>query len=469
MGQSGNFSIARDQRGYTLMEAMIAASLLGFMALALVPAMMNMLDGLKVQTFRSLCTSIVRAKLQEYVSGVGASAGVGVNPVALGYTPSGFEYSKLRFQQNAAECPTTVGSPGFREYINSNKIVADNASQETDSTGVTVPGRMTGFQLYVNLRQYNPRVLSSGQPTRQCPDSTYQFYRLGDGIEVVVTGMLRVRPAYSAGGRGGARWGKLDDQDNNTPNPMLVCSASQVVYPPHLPFRYYMGSDGKIRNYLAAMASAATGAPPEAMEAHFRSLWMYNNVVLSNIRSFAVSPENNYVYILRSGSLARYGPCEDKTVTVNGINFDGVPDCPAAPEHVYAPLDPNIESVTVDFQDLTDTSDDLVYGLFNTGSTAAAGQSPIRRLDLSSSEWVDSTTFSLPSNRPRVKGIFLAPTFPAAPGTVPSLYFLDNTCYSSAGGTMSSTSYCVSIFNSADQDMARDVRELPIQVQAVSY
>lgn len=482
MDPTHKISRALNQRGYSLVETMVAAGLLGFIALAMFPAIITMLDGLKVQTFRSMCTSIVRAKLQEYVNGVGSNAGV-----ALGYTPSGFEYTKLRYQQHADEVQSgslkgcqvnpDLGIPGFRERINSNLIVSPTASNETDSAGNQVPARLQGFQLYVNLRHYNPRVVTNGQATRQCPTtaapSTYQFLRLGDGIEVVVTGMLRIQPTVATGGRGGVKWGKFDDKDASTPNQALVCSASQVVYPPHLPFRYYLGSDGKLRNTQTQTSLLAAGESADAAETHFRSIWLSGSTVISNIRSVSVSPENNSVYILKPGSVIRYGGstsgfCSDGAVTVNGVTYNGVPDCPVAPDRAWT-VDPNVENITVDFGPLlSDTSDDLIYGLFNTGSTASA--SAIRLLNQSTSTW-GSSTLTLTSDRPRINGIFIAPTFPAlsAPD-LPNLFYFDNTCYNTGSTvTMGTTSYCVSVFNSADSNMVRDVRELPTQVQDISY
>jgi type II secretory pathway pseudopilin PulG len=245
MGKSSQPGQTGD-RGYSTIEVMIAGALIGFIAIALLPAIFSLVDTSRAQAFRSVCNTMVRAKLQEYLTGVARSGTGG----SLDYIPSGFEYTKQRYQQRTADCqPSTDGnSPGFRERVNTNDIVIDTAGQEPG-----LPASLRGFQMYVLLRHYNPRMLVGGQPKRSCPPDSYQFFRLGDAIEVTVTGMIRTGPTVSQGGRDGERYGKFEDHGDN-PHPLLTCSASQIVYPPRLPFRYYLGSDGKIRNYQATLA-----------------------------------------------------------------------------------------------------------------------------------------------------------------------------------------------------------------------
>lgn len=475
----------------------MAAGLLGFIAVALLPSVFSLVDNSKVQGFRSTCSAIARAKLQEYVTGISQVVTAGT-PTSLGYVPSGFEYTKQRYQRNQGQCVAGApppGSPGFRERVNSNEIVSDTAGQETG-----LHANMTGFQLYVLLRRYNPRKLDAGtgnQPVRDCPNANYQFFRLGDAIEVTVTGMIRTSPTYANGGRntGGATqgaFGKLRDTNATTPHPLLTCSATQIIYPPRLPFRYYLGSDGKIRNLQASIAfsNQEKNASAEAMEAHFRNIWSADtsasatiaSPVIANIRSFAISPDNTSAYVLKPGVIQLYSNCADATVTMENlsgtpVSYEMVPNCSLAATDITAfPTDANIENIAVDFGTLTSDAaettpspaDDRIFGLFNTGSTGGE----IRQFDKTLGRWIANTatdaaaSFVLPANRPRIRAIFISQNFPAV--TRPSLFFVDNTCYTGNQASNSTWTHCASVFNSADANMGQDIRELPTQVEGVS-
>jgi len=468
------------ERGYSVMEVMIASGILGFIAVALLPSVFALVDNSKVQAFRSVCSTLVRSKAQEYVTGVGASAAGAV-------VPSGFEYTKQRFRDNHGQCQatTTGASPGFRENVNSNTIIPDTGGQEAG-----LPANMKGYQQYVLLRHYNPRKIVAGsgnQPQRGCANANYQFFRAGDAIEVTVTGMIRTTGTAAAGGRDGRPFGKLQD-NGGLPHPLLTCSTTQIIYPPRLPFRYYLGNDGKIRNYQATIAysAAAPNATLEAMESHFRSVWSavpsggtVNSPVLANIRSFAIAPDNKSVYVLKPGVIELYASCTDQTVTVGGIAYPGVPDCSRTVGKSSWAIDGNIENIAVDFRDLTSeaveettpvTTDDRIFGLFNTGSTGGE----IRQLQKGSGvgTWIantaieDSISLALPANRPRIRAMFISQNFPKV--NKPSLFFVDNTCYTGGSTSPSGWVHCASIFNSGDVNMSEDVRELPLQVEGVS-
>lgn len=485
MGYRGR-GLARGERGYSIIEVMIAASLLAFIAVALLPAVFSLVDNSKVQAFRSVCSAMVRSKVQEYVTGVAeSSAGA-----ALTYIPSGFEYTKQRYQINFAACQAASAgnSPGYRERVNSNAIIADDGGAETG-----LAENMRGYRQFVLLRHYNPRKLvgNGNQPQRKCSaDGTEQFYRAGDAIEVTVTGMIRTTPTVAQGGRAGRPFGKLED-DGTNPHPLLTCSASQIIYPPRLPFRYYLGNDGKIRNYQATIAFSGQipSATVEGMEAHFRSLWSsvvtggtVNTPVLANIRSFAIAPDNQSAYLLKPGVIEAYGSCTDQSITVGGIAFEGVPDCSRTVGVQSWRIDGNIENIAVDFKvltsDLAETTptltDDKIYGLFNSGSSG--GQ--IRELQKNgdgTGTWIANTAtdsdtgeiFALPANRPRIRSMYISQNFPSVDR--PSLFFVDNTCYTAASpGTASSWAHCATIFNAGDANMTQDIRELPMQVEGVS-
>ncbi|MGZ3700302.1 MAG: hypothetical protein ACXWSD_00885 [Bdellovibrionota bacterium] len=536
-----------------MIEVMIAGGLIAFIAVALLPAVFSVVDTSKSQGFRSQCSGVVRAKLQEYLNGVIDSNGVTAGATAA---PSGFEYTKSRYQNqngggagvpNYCSLSPNVASPGWRESVYGNAILAASAVEcvpgstgcalgsggvyvKEATSGVAV---MPGFQLWVMLRQYNPRVLqtngtvsATGQPLRACPLTSYQFFGVGDAIEVTVTGMVRT----DTGGRNGVPVGKLYDLNHiagnsssgNAPNPLLTCSATEVVYPPRVPFRYYLASDGKIRNYQASMAAAtggaASGSAVQAMESHFRNVWVQQSggtptdtdldVVVANIRSFAVSPDNKWVYVLRPGELARYGPCYDDgtvvggsavggaiSLTSSGLNsttFNGIPDCPPKPSTVATialptldgltwKVDPNVENIAVDFgTDSTLTTNHKIYAITNgqTGDTGAnssilvtnnsgnalpAGSNPVVWATVAA-----TGSFQLPLNHPRIRGMFIQQSFPSTAGN-PTLMFFDNTCYTANGIAANTSTYCASIFNSADSNMQQDLRELPLQIEGISY
>jgi|GEM_PF-5040322 len=495
---------AQQSAGFSLIEVMLAGGLVAFMAVAMLPAIFSVGSNSVAAGFKSQCTAMVRAKLQEYLNGVADNSLMGAN-----FTPSGFEYTKKRFQLKGNTCSLTPtrGSPGFREAVYSN---AYDIGQETAADGSPALSReLLGFQLWTMIRLYNPRNLTNGHPSRECPSNynEYQFFRLGDALEVTVTGMIRTRGTVGSGARGNRPFGKLDDVDDFTPHASLTCSASEIIYPPRLPFRYYLAPDGKILNLQAKLALTNTqlGASAEATEAHFRRVWAGSGQTsISNIRGFAVAPDNKYVWVMRPGELSRYGPCfETRTaVTVDGVtqqvggdvtvnftsnpandkNFKGVPDCPSkptmndlstgptGPDGLTWATDPNIEVITVDFKDLSTPTDDVVYGFPNTGSGQGATGILRATLGATTATWATTSVagFSIPANRPRIRGFFIAQTFPSV--TAPNLFFFDNTCYTGTqGANQGSYRYCTSIFSSADTNMEQEMREVPIQLEAISY
>jgi hypothetical protein len=229
------------------------------------------------------------------------------------------------------------------------------------------------------------------------------------------------------------------------------------------------------------------------MEAHFRSIWVQddankNNIdtehVVANIRSFAVSPDNQWVYVLRPGELALYGPCTDGTVNLDpaGKSFDGTPDCPKVPSRTATgdgtvwTVDPNIENIAVDFgTDLDSSSDDHVYSMYNSAvaSGSALLSAPVPLPNAATFSWsnVNEAGFNIPADRPRIRGMFITQSFPHVASMRPNLFFFDNTCYTGATSTtsVSQYSYCASIFSASDTNMQQDMRELPLQVESISY
>lgn len=492
------------ERGFSTIEIMIAGGLVAFLAVALLPAVFSLLEGSKISAFRALCTATARAKLNEYLNGVPK-----VVSGAVTYVPSGFEYTKARYQDLADIPGNSIceidsatflpRSPGRRERVASNEIVPDTAGQEyaTSASRVGISPAFTGFQLYVNIRHVNPRQVENGQPVRRCPDGNYQFFRSGDALEVEVTGMIRTSPTIANGGRNGGHYGNLTDDASGNPHKLLTCSLSQIVRPQAFPFRYFLGSDGKVRSYQATLAfqNKAPNVVKESTVAHFRSIWAqggpggtFDTPGLGNIRSFVVAPDNLSVYIMRPGLISRYSNCSDQTVTIDGQPFRGIPDCSLTTGRTEWEVDPNIESIAVDFQsgatDPSETvsfsSDDKIYGLYNTGGNStndgvsSLKRGEIRYLNTTTRIWQEDDTYSVPANRPRIMGIFMAPLVPYAAGLFPTLFYFDNTCYRTNATfgdsdiSTKNTTYCATIFNSGDVGQSLEVRELPMQVEALS-
>jgi type II secretory pathway pseudopilin PulG len=509
--------------GFTLMEVMIAGGILAFIAIAVMPAIFEVSKGTKTKGFKAQCTAFARAKLQEYTTGV-ADQRLFPGAQASGFVPSGFDYTKRRYQNSgqftsgANVCSTnpTASAPGYRESIFNNDIIMAT-TRETDASGNPVAGELLGFQLWVLIRHYNPRVLTdSGQPSRQCPAASYQYLQVGDALEVTVTGMIRTLPNVNEGGRGTSPFGNYRDVDANTPHPQLTCSVTDVVYPPVLPFRYFMAPDGMFYNLQAKLSegTADPTASPHASQAHFRNVWSIGPVGApdgaartpsSGIKSIVVSPDNKYVWVLRTGEIARYGPCAETatTVTVNSlprtfggtVNVDlgslglktltGMPDCPpgpsiantANPDGLTWTTQANIEKLAVNFNTPGDPSDDKLYGMFGVGggSSSTAGTIQEATPDAVAPhtiDWSASSAYSIPADRPRIQGFFIAQKFPAT--AAPNLFFFNNDCYN-PGSPVALTAgtdklrNCTSFYSASDSNMQQSMREMPLQVEAVSY
>ena len=168
------------------------------------------------------------------------------------------------------------------------------------------------------------------------------------------------------------------------------------------------------------------------------------------------------------------------SVNTTGTTFKGTPDCPAlpsiatsgSPDNQRWPMDPQIENIAVSFgTNLDDPSDDVIYGIFNTMMTKSGGSgsgilSATVPASATSLSWSEASGFSLPTNRPRIRGIYIAQSFPAT--SAPNLLFFDNTCYTGGVTTGAAFGFCVSIFSSGDTNQQQDVRELPLQVEGIS-
>lgn len=511
-------------RGFSLVEIMIAGGLLAFIAIAVLPATFKISEGSRLPAYKAQCNALVRAKLQDYLNGVADSTTWN----SQNFVPTGFEYTKRRWRldsHGADTCSTNpaAGSPGFRESIFTNLRIAPDAEDIEPTTNRKLTGDMVGFQEWVLIRHYNPRVLTNGQPTRACPSKYYQFLQVGDALEVTVTGMIRTFPARSQGGRGNvpfAGQGGFRDLDGSTPNPDLVCSATEIIYQPTLPFRYYLNGDGFLVNMqtsnLIDRSDATNGvnAITHAQQAHFRNVWSVSTnpadpdgstrVPVSGIKSIVVSPDNKWVFVMKANELSRYGPCSEAeagtTVVVNAANrtfggqvgvnisgssrtFHGVPDCPPKPQSTTSgnpdglvwqlgDQGSNLASIAVNFNDPENLNDDEIYGLPNVGSISGGAGRVVKASNWPAAasteiQFAASNDFSLPSNVARVQGLFITQNYPSS--IKPAMIFYNNDCMGDSSSTSGELRYCTSFYTSSDSAMQQSMKQMSVQIEGVSY
>lgn len=466
----------RSEKGATLIEVMITAVLIAIIAVSILPSFSELKRRSMLASFKVACNAMVKAKINEYVSGSGV-----ISSATAGRVTNGWQYTKYRYQDtvgvpNVCRDPlATPATPGFRESVINNSILSDTAP-----TPATVPADLLGFQLWVNLRWYNPRVAAGAQPTRSCAAtrtgvSQYQFLSVGDAIEVTVTGMIRTAPTRANGGRGNVDYAGYRDIGAN-PNPILTCSASQVIYPNRPVFRYYLGNDGKIRNMQSSEmmidATSAGVGSAEAVESHFRNLWSLvpaggtlTSPAISNLQGFSVAPDNTSVYLLKPGSISQYTGCTLQQVVVGAVTFNGAPNCPATPAKEWN-INATVDAITVDFRSLGTANDDIIYGLRNSGPNATDQQLfKIADVTPASPQFIGTTDYTLPVI-PRLISIFLVSNFPQT--TPPTMYVADPSCYAGPAGANASSTFCVRVYNSTDLTLAYDMSDLPLQALAFS-
>jgi hypothetical protein len=445
---------------------------------------------------------------------------------------NGFMYAKVRYNryyptacngQSQAKRLTsrTAGTPlltlGMRECIGSNLAWPDQITTGTaldksfswaDCSGNEADQRVAteipGFKLYVKLELATPwpfhptgpgdaGIISPPAPadkaaqfSNTCPDfgewtnsgvppattqPFYDFNGVGEGIKVTVTGVMDTESANAAnlvdfaGLKGGGANGDVT---------RFMCSASSTVYPEAYPVRYYLSTDGRIypvqgggTNGSTTDGAGTTGATSGgwvlpslySQSASFRS---------SGITSFAVHPRNAAVYVLRPGSLTRYGNCGgaildcDVTAGSNGVSDFGQTGWANVQEFA---INPNIRYIGVDFKQ------GLIYGMLadrssllqininclqtsaNCGAgtaytvtyqTLTPGQGPVPVIAGAANQTGMSTSG-------RLSGFFITPGGDDA-------YLSD---YSSAVGD-TSTTYSSSIYRATDTSLLWPIAVLPV-------
>jgi hypothetical protein len=145
----------------------------------------------------------------------------------------------------------------------------------------------------------------------------------------------------------------------------FVCSASSLVQPEARPARYYKSSDGRIYSFSGRGLNGTENTNSNGGGWVFQSLYTQSGATAiggnwsSGIKSFAVHPRDLSLYVLRSGSITRYGNCGDQTLVtghpldcslvqdMNGLSDAGQSGWPSIQEWS---VPPSIRYMGVDFR-----------------------------------------------------------------------------------------------------------------------
>lgn len=447
-----------------------------------------------------------------------------VTTAGVAMSTNGFTYAKVRYNRyyptacNGTSFATRLtGIPaalpatdvrrqlGMRECVGSSRAWLDTATAAEPLSpkcpgAPTSPDRLVaeeipGFKLYVKLERVTPWLLPNRLPAASaqfdpaCPNfggrddalgvfspaggfntapasSMYDFNANGDGIRISVTGVMDTQSANASltdfAGLHGSRW---DD---------FVCAAQSTVYPETYPVRYYLSTDGRI---YPVQGSATNGATDETLAT---TRWilpsLYSQAAAfrsSGITSFAVHPLNAAVYVLRPGSLTRYGNCGGSVLdcSVNSAAMNGVSDAGQAgwADVQEFQINSNIRYIGVDFLTgriygvLGDRSAVLQINIscLNPLTATATCSSPAAAITYST---LNPGTFPVPtilasevagrtgmSTSGRLSGFFVAPGGDDA--------FVSD--YSSSASA-AATSYSSSIYRATDLNLSWPIARLPV-------
>ncbi|MCC7442197.1 MAG: hypothetical protein IT285_11215 [Bdellovibrionales bacterium] len=271
-------------------------------------------------------------------------------------------------------------------------------------------------------------------------NALYDFDGANDQIQISVTGVVDIRS------RGIESIGGISDPNR------LYCTATAVVQPFRYPVRYYVSNTGRI---YTVHSRGRNRTDNEAVDVS----WVFSNLYaqgasrVSNILSVAVHPRNYGIYVLRPGSLARYGNCGGIPMNcslandaVGGIADDGLVGTPSYEEW---PVNGAIRHIGVDF------SSGTVYGV-------SGDKREFYRIDLGTGT---STTV-------------LAGEFPRPPGGVLLAQRLTGFFIAPGGGeafvsdlansqVLGSLNYASTIYRIGDTTLTQPVIVMPLN--ALSY
>lgn len=513
----------RDQSGATLLESMIAFALMAASAVAVYPVFVMVKKQSKAGDVRQLCENIVRGKLDEYrqgkntlianlanpsagtpvygglpakpqlasltVSNMAATSVAGLGTAAAQVQAAGgFMYAKLRYNRYFPyACRGTSGAAihqaapptlGMRECVGSARVLNASAPPYLDPVGppagcvepldAQVAREIPGFKLYVRLQLETPWPLpatgtgwdqqygtTDGCPITASPSGElYDFDGAGDSIRVTVTGVADIASMGSAPG-GLRELGDIQAADRGR----LTCSVSSIIQPDLKPVRYMLTREGRIFDVSGHGANGANSRYA------LQTVYGGGGMMASGIVSFAVHPRNLSVYVLRPGSLVRYGKCGGvpldcvSTTLDDGISDRGVTPWPSVQEwSVLA----SIRSIAVDFRRgrIYGLSGDKtqIYELVDQGSGGTL-QNVNTRVNAASATTASALPFQMPAaGLPmRLTGFFLAPDGDEA-------FVSDWKSRASLRGT----SYSASIYRITDSELTSPLSTLPANAASFS-
>jgi hypothetical protein len=462
--------------------------------MAIYPVVLQSKKLIKHADFYDLCINAARAKMNEYKWGKLTTFAVGSNLTVetsldeadpAGPRNTGFAYAKGQYNlappstgAAGTYCPvdTASGAPKARSVPNMPPAsLGDLGVQEcivgtgpppagcTSAIDTLMTAQLPKFKLYVNLHRYNP-VLNVEDCAWNATTASYDFQQAEDMVKVTVTGLLDTTQfaagqSYAGIVPGGPRLSEL------------TCQISDFIRPNTYVARYWMQADGHIFRWLGTGVSGGGLTGWEVFPT------LYAGGPNGN-KGIAVSPDNQYAFILRPGKLIRFGPCGGDPI-----------DCPTAGALEWD-INPNIVSIGAKFLyyagDPRATNDPLAFGgtnPMNCGTpspgypviyglasdhqtvycfTLPAASGPVTGpnygpvITTTASGAQEAGPFILPNNSSRVHSIFMDPT-----GA--STYVVDLTCWKFNGLT-----YCGGIYNSTDVNLQYPLEIFNVRAVAFS-
>lgn len=326
------------ERGVSLIEVMIAATILSVAALAVYPIVLESKKMIRRSDFQDACITAARAKLHEYVVGLtdleqhnartsvpalendtqtGGSSYRNQNTARMS---SQFAFAKARYNarlfnvqlfdqycphlpNNTTPVTLTQMPPRDLRHLGREECVSldpntllssreqPQAGCQPNSISTLLQRKWPGLKIFVNLKRHNALIQYQKYqpPIEDCAwDFTrnrYDFLAAGDGIKITVTGVYDLATNEHMAGitRGSSRMSEL------------TCQVSQVVKPYEFVARYWLQSDGRIYRWL--------GNGTQHNEEVFRSLASPAN------KSILVAPDNKSVFMLRANALTHFTEC----------------------------------------------------------------------------------------------------------------------------------------------------------------
>lgn len=365
-------NLKENQSGATIIEAIIAFSLLATLSMSMMPLFQIADQASKRIDLKSECEAAVRSKLDLYRFGqvTALPATTALQHLSLptlgGGSAGGFYFSKMRYNQyfpfscRGQSNPDPSSTPvltsqvlGMRECLD-NTVAPwdDQAVSQTCASPVdqSIRSRLPGFKLYVKLERESPwiyGVTATDSYSDTCPDygpssavrPAYDFNGDAEGIRVTVTGLLDTSESI------------LDRITGVSNRDQFSCAVSATVFPYRYPFRYYLTQTGRIHTVHGTSVNRREETTPGSGEWVFQNIYDSNSFE-SNIQAFVVHPRNFSVYVLKVGSLVRYGGCSGVPINCPTSGTAGRGDngsVDTQPVRTWS-VSPSIAGIGVDFR-----------------------------------------------------------------------------------------------------------------------